>query len=216
MERALSLLALVSEQGRVSLTEAARATGLSPATSLRLLRTLETQEFVRRDPTGEYRPGVKTIRVGAQALSHEPVVAVGQPELDRIALQTGESAYLSIRGHGATALYVAIAEGTQMVRYVSWIGLTIPLKGTAAGRALDGRAEAGSFLCIPGDVDEHAVSIAAPVAGSGRLVEAAVSVVVPDYRADEASVSAIGALLLQSSGRIAAALELLGREKRDA
>ncbi len=209
VERALSLLALVCERGQASLVEAARALDLSPSTTLRLLRTLETQEYVRRDESGGYRPGAKTIRVGAQALGHERVVAAGRAELDRIALETGESAYLSVLGHASTALYVAIAEGSQMVRYVSWVGLTIPVEGTAAGRALTGGVPAGGFAAVRGDLDAHAVEIAVPVLGADDSIEAALSVVIPVNRVRESTEGDVGALLVGAAQRITEQLRAL-------
>ena len=58
VDRALDLLAAVTEQPRLSLTEAARATELPASTALRLLRSLEGSGFVARDDDGAYRPGV--------------------------------------------------------------------------------------------------------------------------------------------------------------
>ena len=57
VDRALDLLAAVTEQPRLSLTEAARATELPASTALRLLRSLEGSGFVARDDDGAYRPG---------------------------------------------------------------------------------------------------------------------------------------------------------------
>ena len=55
VDRALDLLAAVTEQPRLSLTEAARATELPASTALRLLRSLEGSGFVARDDDGAYR-----------------------------------------------------------------------------------------------------------------------------------------------------------------
>ena len=51
VDRALDLLAAVTEQPRLSLTEAARATELPASTALRLLRSLEGSGFVARAPS---------------------------------------------------------------------------------------------------------------------------------------------------------------------
>ena len=69
VDRALDQLAAVTEQPRLSLTEAARATALPASTALRLLRSLEGSGFVARDDDGAYRPGVRLIQLGARAFS---------------------------------------------------------------------------------------------------------------------------------------------------
>ncbi|WP_035781011.1 helix-turn-helix domain-containing protein, partial [Arthrobacter sp. H14] len=70
VERALSLLGTVCDRGSVTLADAARGVDLSASTALRLLRTLEAAGFVRKDDDG-YRPGMRIVQLGAQALSHE-------------------------------------------------------------------------------------------------------------------------------------------------
>lgn len=56
-ERALTLLSVVCEKGSVTLGEAAKAADLSASTALRLLRTLESTNFVRRDDDAATAPG---------------------------------------------------------------------------------------------------------------------------------------------------------------
>src|SRR6185437_14842589 len=67
VERALALLASVCDRGGANLADTARDCELAPSTALRLLRTLETSGFVRKDGSGMYRPGSRIIQLGAQA-----------------------------------------------------------------------------------------------------------------------------------------------------
>ncbi len=139
VERALALLATVCESGGTNLVDSARDCELAPSTALRLLRTLETTGFVAKDESGVYRPGGRIIQLGAQALSNESLVDLTQPTMDAVVAATGESAYLSVRGgHGDTALYLNIVQGTHSVRHASWVGRTVPLDTSAAGHALRG------------------------------------------------------------------------------
>ena len=59
--------------------------------------------------------------------------------MEELATETGESVYLSVEGHAATALYIGIVEGTHSVRHASWVGRTVPLDTSAAGHALRGK-----------------------------------------------------------------------------
>ena len=141
VERALALLATICERGGANLADSARDCDLAPSTALRLLRTLETTGFVSREEAGgTYRPGARLIQLGAQALSNESLIDLAKPTMEKLVAETGESAYLSVEGHGATALYIGIVEGTHSVRHTSWVGRTVPLDKSAAGRALRGES----------------------------------------------------------------------------
>jgi IclR family acetate operon transcriptional repressor len=122
VERALALLATVCDRDGANLADTARSCDLAPSTALRLLRTLETSGFVRKDELGVYRPGTRIIQLGAQALSNESLIDLGKAAMEELATDAGESVYLSVEGHAATALYIAIVEGTHSVRHASWVG----------------------------------------------------------------------------------------------
>ncbi|WP_129785771.1 IclR family transcriptional regulator [Promicromonospora panici] len=204
-ERVLALLAVVCEEGRTNLSEAARATGLAPSTALRLLRTLEGAGFVRRDDDASFTPGGRIIQLGAQALSNESLIDLTRPAMKTLAEATGESVYLSTIGHHETALYIAIVEGSHSIRHRSWVGGTIPLDGTAAGQALTGAVPPGSWALVRSGVESDVTGIAAPIQ-VGRRVVAALSLVVPSYRLSEDDASRYGRLLAAEVATISSEL----------
>lgn len=204
-ERVLALLAVVCEEGRASLSEAARATGLAPSTALRLLRTLEGAGFIRRDEDAFFTPGGRIIQLGAQALSNESLVDLTQPAMKVLAEVTGESVYLSSLGHHETALYIAIVEGSHSIRHRSWVGGTIPLDGTAAGNALSGVVQAGSWALVRSGVESDVTAIAAPIRVGQRVV-AALSLVVPSYRLGAVDETRYGQLLAAEVATLSAEL----------
>ncbi|PNW09194.1 IclR family transcriptional regulator [Microbacterium sp. AG157] len=209
VDRALSLLATVCNDGPLTLADAARAAGLSASTALRLLRTLEAQEFVRRSDDGRYAAGARMIQLGARALSNDSLVSLAESALARVVAQTGESTYLAVRGAGDTALYVAIVEGTHSIRHASWVGRTIPLHGSAAGAVLAGETGLEGYVVVTQGVEDDITAIAAPVVVGGRVV-ASLSVVVPSYRTTAAKTAEIGRLLLVESRSIGAVSDLEG------
>jgi urocanate hydratase len=184
VERALDLLAGVCAQGPVSLTECARLAGLPPSTALRLLRTLESTGFVARDDAGAFRAGPRVIQLGATALGRHSLVELAQPALQRIVEQTGESAYLVVRGTGDTALYLAMAEGTHAVRHTSWVGRAIELADLAVGAALRGDVPDSGYVAQRDRIEPDVTAIAAPVRRPGGIA-AAVNLLGPTYRIDE-------------------------------
>jgi IclR family transcriptional regulator, acetate operon repressor len=181
VDRALALLAVICDRGTATLAESARATDIPASTALRLLRTLEGSGFVRRDDSGVFRPGSRLVQLGAQALTSESLVEQAHPIMEDLVGETGESVYLSIEGHNASAVYISIVEGTHSVRHASWVGRTISLEGSAAGTVLLGRTPDQGFVVVASGVEPDVTAIAAPIYAGNRVV-AALSLLVPSYR----------------------------------
>jgi IclR family transcriptional regulator, acetate operon repressor len=206
VERALALLAAICERGSANLADSARDCGLAPSTALRLLRTLETTGFVSREEQGGiYRPGARLMQLGAQALSNESLVDLARPTMEKLVAETGESVYLSVEGHGDTALYIAIVEGTHSVRHTSWVGRTVPLDKSAAGRALRGGTPDCGYVIVERGVEADVTAIASPVHSEARIV-AAMSLVVPSYRLTKGQAAEFGRKLTSATGDVSAQL----------
>lgn len=203
VERALALLSHVCEVGEVTLTDAARAVGLSPATALRLLRTLEAEGYVLRGESG-YRPGARSIQIGAQAMAHHALVAVADDVLDDLLDQVNENLYLGMES-GDSILYVAGRLGRRPVGLESWLGRTIPRVGTAAGEVFDRRVGADRVAVVRGGADVESTSISAPILVADQVI-ASLSVVVPHHRATDEAIADISGRLLVAVQQIAARL----------
>ena len=206
VERALALLSEVCTRSPVTLTECARETALPASTALRLLRTLETAGFVTRDDAGNFRAGPVMTSLGATALGRNELARVAAPALDRIGAQTKESAYLSVRGVGDTAIYIAVVEGTHAVRHTSWIGRTVPMHGLAVGRVLSGDVPEPGYVAARDRMEPDVTAIVAPLRYPGGIA-GALSVLGPTYRIDEATMHAYGRIVANEA---AALSRLLG------
>lgn len=212
VERALGLLAQVCAEGAIGLTDCARRVDLPPSTALRLLRTLENADFVARDERGFYRAGIRLIQLGAAALGRESLVGMAEPSLQRVVASTGESAYMSVLGPGATALYVAMVEGTHAIRHTSWVGRTVPLEGSAVGAALRGAVPKPGYVAQRSSVEPDVTAIAAPIRRPDRIA-GAISLIGPTYRIDDEKVRAFGRIVSREARVIAkqfAASQLVG------
>ena len=205
VERALALLAIVCDRGGSNLADAARDCELAPSTALRLLRTMEATGFVRKDESGTYRPGSRIIQLGAQALSDESLIDLAAPAMKELSTETGESVYLSVEGHAATAVYISIVEGTHSVRHASWVGRTVPLDVSAAGHALRGKASDDGFIVVERGVETDVTAIACPVYSQARIV-AAMSLVVPSYRVTTRQARKYGRMLVAATADVSARL----------
>ncbi len=193
------------ETGSTTLADASRAVDLAPSTALRLLRTLESSGFVRRDDEGSYRAGSRLMQLGARALGHESLIDVCHEEMVGLEEATGESVYLSVEGHAASALYISIVEGSHSVRHSNWVGRTIPLEGSAAGLVLRGETPPEGFVVVERGIERDVTAIASPIAAGERIV-AVISILVPSYRMTEKSSQQCGALLAAAARRMSAGL----------
>jgi IclR family acetate operon transcriptional repressor len=203
VERALGLLAEVSSAGSITLSEAARRTGLAPSTALRLLRTLESAGFVEREHQGTYQPGTRLIQLGALALGRQSLVTQARPSLQRIVERTGESTYFVIRGVNDTAVYLAMVEGTHAIRHTSWVGRAIALEDLAVAKALNG--EVDTYIAQRDRDAPDVTAIAAPIRWTGG-VAGALNLLGPTYRIDEDTMHTYGAIVADEAAAIGRAL----------
>ena len=126
--------------------------------------------------------------------------------MEKLVAETGESVYLSVEGHGATALYIGIVEGTHSVRHTSWVGRTVPLDKSAAGQALRGRVPDAGYVVVERGVEADVTAIACPVYSEARIV-AAMSLVVPSYRLTKGQAAEYGRIAdRRPSGDVSAQL----------
>jgi urocanate hydratase len=94
-----------------------------------------------------------------------------------------------------------VREGTHSVRHASWVGRSIPLKGTAVGAVLSGTTPPAGFVVVRNGVEADVTAIAAPVHAGGRIA-AALSVVVPSYRISEDEAAGIGRQVAREAAAI--------------
>lgn len=205
VERALALLATVCTSDISSLAAASRQTGLPASTALRLLRTLEREQFVVRDEDAGWRAGPRLLQLAVRSLAREPLAAMARPSLARLTGATGESSYLSIRGSDGLAVHVAAYDGTHPVRYAAWVGHTVPLHGSAIGRALAGDVGPAGYVAAQPDGEPDVTQVSVPIRRPGGIV-AALSVIGPAYRMNETAVPQLGAVVRAESARLEEAL----------
>jgi IclR family acetate operon transcriptional repressor len=202
--RAFDLLEIVVAEGETNLTTAAAAAGLTPTTALRHLRALESRGYLRRDGDGSYSAGPTVLRLAAAANDDGPVarlVRAAQPVLEDLTGRTGESAYLAV-SDGERAVYLATCESKRSIRHVGWVGKAVPLAGTAIGEALAGlpgaRTKAGS-------VEADIAAVARGVLDGDRVV-AALSIIGPSHRMDQAAIDLAASALQVGVVRLATEL----------
>jgi urocanate hydratase len=192
VERALQVLACFSDgRAKVTLSEAARLTGLPISTVSRLLATLESGGFLRRSGS-TYACGTRLIQIGLNALQNLSAYEVAEAHLTRLTEMTGESSYLGVPGDDGYVVYVRQSLSSKSIRHSAWLGRTVPVKGTAIGAAITGIVGEFGFTATRQTLEPDVTAIAAPIHGSDGSIVAAVNLTGPTYRIADDDVHRFG------------------------
>jgi DNA-binding IclR family transcriptional regulator len=119
-----------------SLKEIAEKLQVNKTTCLRVLRTLEKEDFVKYDPdTRRYSLGPYLIPLGTRASELNDTVASAIAELHAVAAATGMTTVLVKRLKDDRLIYIASAEPPgEGVRIAVSVGQQFPITGAAFGR----------------------------------------------------------------------------------
>ena len=98
LERGLQLMKCFDvDHASWRIADLARAVNLHKATARRLIKTLEAEGFLVANPdSGEYSLGSSLMPVAYLVRSHDQLVRVAQPYLERLAAETQETVGLSV------------------------------------------------------------------------------------------------------------------------
>ena len=134
VDRAAALLKAVADNPRPpTVIELAEACGLNRSTAWRLLATLDQHGLVERDPVSQrYTVGYAFLRIAA-ACEHDPLARRAHPVLERLVLETGETANLAVAKR-FNLVYVDQVDPPQIMA-PNWLGRPVPLHATSSGKA---------------------------------------------------------------------------------
>ncbi|QUH04367.1 IclR family transcriptional regulator [Saccharopolyspora erythraea] len=134
LERGLSVLTALAA-GPQTLDQLAERLGVHKSTVLRLLRTLESAGFVRRDGVHHYRLGSTLFDLAHRALEDLDVRVVARAHLVELSELTGHTVHLATL-EGDEVVYIDKVDSHHAVRMYSRIGKRAPLHCTAVGKVL--------------------------------------------------------------------------------
>jgi IclR family pca regulon transcriptional regulator len=136
LAKGLRILSLFDEQRpswRVS--DLAAAAGLPMPTVYRVVMTLTAEGYLDHLPTGDYRPGVRTLTLGTAALRSLDLVGIATPKLHELGQQTGETVNLAVLT-GDRVLYLVRLRNSDLVTANIQVGSTLPAVHTSIGKLL--------------------------------------------------------------------------------
>ena len=132
--RALDVLIVVAELGEADLTGVARAAGLHPTTTLRLLESLRSRGFVRQR-RGLYEIGPRAFEIGSTFLNRVSLPREAQGLVEELATRLNETANLGVLMDGEV-LYLAIAQAQRELGIQASPGGRHPAHCTALGKMM--------------------------------------------------------------------------------
>lgn len=136
LQKALDVLEVLAERTDLGLSELSAKTGVSKASTYRVLSTLEARGFVIKDPeTRKYSPGVKLIAMSCAVVARVDLVNAARPWVVDLQATFDETVNVGILANGEV-LYVDILESAQGLRMAATVGAHNPLHSTALGKAI--------------------------------------------------------------------------------
>lgn len=198
LDKAVAILAFLSEGGPASLAAVVEGTGLARPTAYRLLSALEAHHLVVRGE-GRYSLGLRLLGWGNRAAGTN-LVEVARPALAALRDETGESAQLYVREGELRVCVASVERASGGLRDIVPVGSMLPLELGSGGKVLLAWSEDGErYLGVSeletvrsqgwaesvAEREAGVASVSAPVFGSGGKVSAAVCASGPVSRLGE-------------------------------
>lgn len=136
LERAMEVFEYLSEHQGLSLSALAAQTGQSPATTYRVLVTLEGRGLVEFDSRAQiWHVGARAFVIGARFLRRTSLVDRARPIMRRLMERTGETANLGVV-QLQSVLFLSQVETHETIRAFFPPGTASPLHASGIGKAL--------------------------------------------------------------------------------
>lgn len=136
-DRVLDIFELFAERREpINLTELSRELDMPASSAHKLLQNLLARGYLEADKQGKtFRLGHKLFEIGSKYAQRTDLAGEFQLSAQKMIDELNESVFLTIK-NGDMALYIAEKQSTHPVRFVSHLGMQLPLHATAMGKVL--------------------------------------------------------------------------------
>lgn len=135
LEKGLAVIeAFGADRPRLTLSDVAKATGITRAAARRYLKTLTKLHYADFDGRF-FNLSPRILRLGYAYLSSTPLAARMQPVLERISEETGESSSAAVLD-GDEIVYIARSATRRIMSIGLGVGSRLPAHCTSLGRAI--------------------------------------------------------------------------------
>jgi DNA-binding IclR family transcriptional regulator len=123
------------EADELGVTELSKRLKLHKNNVFRLLATLESRGYIEQNKATEnYRLGIRCLQLGQTYINQMGLLRQAKPILEDVTRQSKENSYVAVMRRSAV-VPVAVVESKLPVRIISNVGESLPLHGTAVGKA---------------------------------------------------------------------------------
>lgn len=134
VHRAIDLLLSFQTQTHLSVDEITKTVGWPKSSVYRFVRILRERGLLSLDPQSKkYRLGPVLYQLGRAG--GPDLCQLAQPALERLAKESGESSFLSVRS-GWETRYAACVEGPERIRFTAPLGKATPLYAGASAKVI--------------------------------------------------------------------------------
>jgi IclR family transcriptional regulator, acetate operon repressor len=136
VDRAVSVLEILSVQGETGVSRIAAELGVHRSTAFRLMAVLEARGLVEQvAERGRYRLGFGIMRLAGAVTSGMDLVQQSQPVCERLAEEIGETVNVAVLD-GNGCMNLTQVRGQARVTTHNWVGQRTPLHATSSGKVL--------------------------------------------------------------------------------
>ncbi|ACZ86771.1 IclR family transcriptional regulator [Streptosporangium roseum] len=136
VDRAISILEILSQRQEAGVSEVAVEIGVHKSTAFRLLGALESRGLVEQaEDRGKYRLSFGMVRLAGGVAARLDLTQQSRPVCRRLAEEIGETVNIAVlRSHYAVNLDQV--RGPAAVTTQNWVGQLTPLHATSSGKVL--------------------------------------------------------------------------------
>lgn len=136
VDHALQIMDLLHKRSGIGVVEIAKEIGIGKSSAFRLLATLESREFVKKDAHSKYRLGFKFVQYSAVVLERFDIIQAAHPFLEDLCNSVGETAHLVVWDDDETVRFIDKVLSTAALRMDSYVGRAMPAYATSTGKVL--------------------------------------------------------------------------------
>lgn len=135
--RVLDIMELLAgQEDSLNLSEIARNLNMPASSTHSILNNLLERGYLETDRNGKkFRLGYKVFEIGARYMRNSSLTKEFYSFADQVVGDINETVFLVIRESG-NILYIAEKQNTNQLRFVSHLGMKLPLHATASGKVL--------------------------------------------------------------------------------
>ncbi|MBA2701722.1 MAG: IclR family transcriptional regulator [Chloroflexi bacterium] len=214
VDRALRVLRAFEAPGQeIGVQDFARLLSVHKSTASRLASTLARNGLLERVKVGQpFRLGPELRRLGTLALGRSDLVAQARPGMERLAAETGETVTLGVPEGAWQLRVIAQVNGRFLVGLTDWVGHMTALHATSDGKIV--LAFRGMALGAEPLEAVTAHTITDPTVLAGQLEQARRDGWATALGEFEEGLHGVAAPILESDGRLLAALSVSGPSYR--